>query len=80
MDPDGEWIDPSDEGDYEGWYQTTRKKGKKRKEGKQKGKWTKKNKNKCVQLNPAIPDPRVTEMRQYQMLNFGPFKVPVISF
>ena len=26
-----------------------------------------------IQLNPAIPDPRVTDIRQ-RMLNFGPFK------
>ena len=27
-----------------------------------------------LQLNPAIPDPKVTEIRQYRMLNLGPFK------
>ena len=30
--------------------------------------------HKDVQLNPAIPDPRITEIRQLRMLNHGPFK------
>ena len=34
----------------------------------------------CVLLNPAIPDPRETEIRQYQMLNLGPLKLFLLVF